>query len=61
MFPIITKSIQEAYKQETEGSEDKTPEICGYYGRACRQLEKKEGASRALCQHCGLAMYSIQK
>ncbi len=56
-FPIITKSLQEAYELGTKGSEDKTPEICGYYGRACRQIDKSEGANMALCQGCGLARY----
>ena len=56
-FPVITKSLQEAYEQGTKGSTDKTPDTCGYYGRACRQLEKAEGANRALCQGCGLRVY----
>lgn len=56
-FPIITKAHQEAYEQGTKGSKDKTPEICGYYGRACRQLGKVEGANRMLCTDCGLAKY----
>ena len=56
-FPVITKSLQEAYEQGTKGSQDKTPDICGFYGRACRQLEKEEGANRASCQYCGLKMY----
>jgi len=57
-FSVITKSLQEAYEQGTQASQDKTPEICGYYGRACRQLEKQEGANRMLCNGCGLAYYS---
>lgn len=56
-FPIITKSYQEAYELGTKGSQDKTPEICGFYGRACRQMDKDEGACRALCIDCGLAKY----
>lgn len=56
-FAIITKNLQEAYEQGTKGSEDKTPEICGYYGRACRQMGKAEGANRVLCMYCGLAKY----
>jgi hypothetical protein len=58
VFPMITKSLQEAYEQGTIGSQDKTPELCGYYGRACRQLDKPEGANRMLCQGCGLAKYA---
>ena len=56
-FAIITKSLQEAYEQGTKGSPDRTPDICGYYGRACRQLDKVEGANKMLCQGCGLAKY----
>lgn len=56
-FTVVTKSLQEAYEQGTKGSQDKTPDICGYYGRACRQMDKAEGANRALCQGCGLAKY----
>ena len=57
VFPIITKALQEAYEKANEGNKDETPEICGYYGRACRQLEKSEGANRMTCQYCGLAKY----
>ena len=57
VFPIITKGLQEAFEQGTKGYDDKTPVICGRYGRSCRQLEKQEGANRASCQHCGLAKY----
>lgn len=56
-FPIITKSLQESYEQGTKGIPDKTPEICGYYGRACSQIGKKEGANRMPCLNCGLAKY----
>jgi len=57
-FPVVTKNLQEAYEQGTKGYTDKTPDICGYYGRACRQLEKQEGANRMSCQYCGLMEYS---
>lgn len=56
-FPMITKDLQKAYEEEANGSPDKTPDICGYYGRACRQMEKPEGANRMLCQGCGLVKY----
>jgi hypothetical protein len=57
-FPVITKSLQEAYEKESlEVYGRYTPEICGYYGRACRQMEKSEGANRALCMSCDLAKY----
>jgi len=56
-FAIVTKGLQETYEQGAKGGPDKTPDICGYYGRACRQLEKAEGANRALCMSCELAKY----
>jgi hypothetical protein len=60
VFPIITKGFQKLY--EKDAKENKialvyTPEICGYYGRACRQMEKEEGANRALCMRCQLSKY----
>lgn len=57
MYPIITKLLQEDYEHKTLGSEDKTPDICGYYGRACRQMDKAEGANRMLCTYCELAKH----
>lgn len=57
MFTKITKILQEAYEQGTKGSQDKTPEICGYYGRACRKMDNEEGANRNLCMSCGLERY----
>ena len=56
-FPLITKDLQEAYEQGTKGSRDKTPEICGFYGRACSQIGDPKGTNRALCMGCGLAKY----
>ena len=56
-FTIITKSLQESYEQGTKGSQDKTPEICGYYGRACREMDSEKGANKMPCQSCGLAKY----
>ncbi len=58
-FPVITKSLQEEYEKKSIGSQDKTPEICGYYDRACSQIDKTEGANRMPCQHCGLAYYCM--
>lgn len=54
---IITKKLQGEFEEETQGTTDRTPEICGYFGRACRQMEKDEGANRALCMYCSLAEY----
>ena len=54
-FAIVTKTLQTEYEQTAKV--DKTPELCGYFGRACRQMDKAEGANRALCLGCGLAQY----
>jgi len=55
VFPVITKEIQKSFEQKAyEFAKDTTPEICGFYGRACRQMEKTEGANRALCTDCPL-------
>jgi len=56
-FPVITTGLQKSYEKGIRESIDTTPELCGYYGRACRQLDKQEGANRMLCQNCGLAKY----
>ena len=56
-FPVITKPLQEDFEKAAAGSPDKTPCICGYYGRACRQLNKAEGANRANCMYCPLAKF----
>ena len=55
MFPIITEQRQQIYEQLNIDKEDKTPELCGYYGRACRRMNDPKGASRMLCMRCGLA------
>ena len=60
-FRIITKSLQENFEKNNVGKQDKTPDICGYYGRACRQMEKLEGCNRALCSRCPLANYEEVK
>ena len=54
-FPIITKTIQASYEKLTEGKEDKTPMLCGYYGRACRHMDDPKGACMMLCMGCPLA------
>lgn len=56
MFAIITTEKQQAFERSTNGAA-KVPEICGYCGRACRQMNKAEGANRALCIACPLAEY----
>lgn len=54
MFPIITNEKQKAFEENciknkvgSDESECKIPCICGYYGRACRQMNDK--ADRMLC------------
>lgn len=56
VFPIITNAVQKEYEKCSMNtkSSDRTPEICGYYGRACGQTDKNEGANRMLCNHCPL-------
>lgn len=63
MFVIITKEIQKEFENNIHSGVilENLPTICGYYGRACRQLEKEEGANRALCMGCPLAEYAKGK
>lgn len=63
MFPIITNEKQKAFEENciknkvgSDESECKIPCICGYYGRACRQMNDK--ADRMLCTGCALAEFS---
>lgn len=56
-FPVVTKDKQAAFEQAMEGKSDETPCICGYYGRACRQMDKPEGANRVNCMYCPLAEF----
>lgn len=63
MFPIITSKKQKKFEKycirnniTSDESECKIPCICGYYGRACRQMNDK--ADRFLCTRCALAEFS---
>lgn len=56
VFPIITLDIQKDF--ENSDRKEKTPDICGYYGRACRQMNASEGANRSLCDGCPLARFA---
>ena len=58
-FAIITIDKQQAFETICEGIDIAVniPEICGHYGRACRQMEKNEGANRAICTMCPLAKF----
>lgn len=57
-FPIITETIQQEYERRYTAAPSGIPAICGHYGRACRQMNKTEGAARAICQKCPLATYA---
>lgn len=61
MFPTITKEIQEKYENECKEGlyENKVPCICGYYGRACRNMN--ELANSFLCNGCHLAEFAKEK
>lgn len=59
MFAIITKKIQKDFESSQNGIKpEHLPELCGYFGRACRCMDKPEGANRALCMGCPLAEYA---
>lgn len=58
IYPVITKGKQELYEKiylvHTDLRND-IPEICGYYGRACRRMDGE--ANRMLCQGCTLSVF----
>ena len=61
MFPKIDENIQKRYEtveSHIPEEEKYIPIICGYKGRACRQMKKDEGANRMLCTGCSLALYA---
>ncbi len=59
MFAIITEEIQKNFENACKGkTPSRLPNICGYCGRACRQMNKEEGANRAICTGCPLAEYA---
>lgn len=57
-FPVVTKEKQDRYEVFVKRRATGIPMICGTCGRACRQLEKAEGANRASCMYCPLARYA---
>lgn len=62
VFPVITNDIQKAFEAACGGSTpDALPMICGICGRACRQMNKDEGANRMNCMRCPLAVYARDK
>lgn len=57
MFAIITEKIQKEFEKSCKGvTPDGLPIICGYCGRACRQMGAE--ANRMPCMHCPLAEYA---
>lgn len=59
-FAIITQKIQKDFENQNENTATaaRIPMICGHCGRACRQMEKAEGANRANCMYCPLAKFA---
>lgn len=59
IYPIITRENQAAFEAQVGATQkNEIPCICGYCGRACRQMNKAEGANRALCTGCPLATFA---
>lgn len=63
MFSVITREKQKKFEENcirnniaSDESKCKVPNICGYYGRACRQMNDK--ADRFLCMRCALAEFN---
>lgn len=57
-YPIITKAKQQEFERIAPEKKVKNiPLICGYFGRACRQMNKDEGANRMICVKCPLAEF----
>lgn len=56
VFPLVSSERQQAY-EKTAAPDDCIPQICGIHGRACRQLDKTEGANRSLCSNCSLCEF----
>lgn len=56
-FPIITEEIQVKFEDYCKGIKpEKLPQICGYFGRACRRMNDK--ADRMLCINCPLKSFA---
>lgn len=58
IYPIVTKNKQKVYEKfflNNENLKNNIPEICGYYGRACKQMNDK--ADRTLCNKCTLSLF----
>lgn len=57
-FPVVTKKTQELFEKMYSEQNIKyyIPEICGYYGRACRKMN--EQANTMICTSCTLAFFT---
>lgn len=58
IFPIITKEKQKLYEEiylRHSDLQNNIPCICGYYGRACRNMDKT--ANSMLCNGCTLSLF----
>lgn len=58
IFPIVTKEKQEMYEKIFVNDEllsNDIPCICGYYGRACRNMN--DIANSRLCNGCSLSIF----
>lgn len=61
MAAIITREVQERFELTCNGvAPDNLPDICGYFGRACHQMNKDEGANRMTCIDCPLAHFALR-
>ena len=59
IFPVITDEKQKIYEKvflESEELQNDVPCICGYYGRACRNMNGQ--ANSMLCTHCSLQIFA---
>lgn len=62
MFAKITREVQKEFERKCKGEiPENIPMICGYLGRACRQMNKAEGANRMNCMDCPLAEFARHK
>lgn len=58
IFPVITKEKQKLYEKiflDNKKLKNNIPCICGYYGRACRNMD--DTANSMLCNGCTLSIF----
>lgn len=62
-FPVPTQEKQKIYESFckemicSESGKNEIPDICGYYGRACRKMNKE--ANSMLCNGCTLYKFIV--